>query len=254
MIQAAGTDAEESELREDDDEAGPDTDLEDEEPESDPDSGEDEDEDPTGGMGAVGENFRSGFVTVVGLPNAGKSTLINAFVGRAALITSYRPQTTRNQIRCIVTDKDRQVIFVDTPGFIPGKAVFDKTLRQEIYKGKEDVDVLLYVIDATRPNREKNRNAWKALTRETRAKKVLVLNKIDRFSKVELIPILSDHLEAFSPDELVPVSAKDQTNLAALDRVITASMPRGPMLYPEDIVVDRPTEFLLSEFVWNRSR
>lgn len=193
--------------------------------------------------------FRSGFVTIVGLPNAGKSTLINQFLERALCITSFKPQTTRYHLRCIATSEDRQMIFVDTPGFLTSQKQMDKLLRKEVYRGIEGVDVILFVIDATRLNLEANKEAWKALVTSSKAHRVLALNKIDKFSKVELIPILQKLQEQFEPEALVPISAYKRKNIEELDRVITGMLPEGPKYYPVDQVSDRPMEFLLSEFI-----
>lgn len=193
--------------------------------------------------------FRSGFVTIVGLPNAGKSTLINQFLERALCITSFKPQTTRYHLRCIATSDDRQMIFVDTPGFLTSQKQMDKLLRKEVYRGIEGVDVILFVIDATRLNLEANKEAWKALVTSSKSHRVLALNKIDKFSKVELIPILQKLQEQFEPEALVPISAYKRKNIEELDRVITGMLPEGPKYYPVDQVSDRPMEFLLSEFI-----
>ena len=193
--------------------------------------------------------FKSGFVTIVGMPNAGKSTLINAFLQKAMCITSFKPQTTRYHLRCIATSADRQIIFVDTPGWISSQKQMDKLLRKEIYRGAEGVDVIVYVIDATRMNIEANRDAWKSLVTSSKAHRVLALNKIDKFSRLQLIPMLDMLQKTFEPEVLVPVSAFKRTNIDELDRVVTAFLPTGPKYYPEEQVADRPTEFLLSEFI-----
>ena len=193
--------------------------------------------------------FRNGFVTIVGMPNAGKSTLVNAFLQKALCITSFKPQTTRYHLRCIATSADRQIVFVDTPGWIASQKPMDKAMRKEIYRGAEGVDVILYVVDATRLNVEANREAWKALVSSSKAHRVLVLNKIDKFSKVELIPMLTKLQEAFEPEALVPVSATKRKNLDELDKVVTGFLKEGPQFYPDDQVADRPIEFLLSEMI-----
>ena len=194
-------------------------------------------------------NFRSGFVTIVGMPNAGKSTLINGFLQKALCITSFKPQTTRYHLRCIATTPERQIVFVDTPGWIVSQKTMDKLMRKEIYRGAEGVDVIVFVIDALRLNLEENREAWKALVTSSKAHRVMVLNKIDKFSKVELIPMLEKLQKAFEPEALVPVSATKRTNVDELDRVVSGYLPVGPKFYPEDQVADRPTEFLLSEMI-----
>jgi GTP-binding protein Era len=196
-----------------------------------------------------GTPFRSGFATVLGLPNAGKSTLINSILGRSLCITSFLPQTTRYHLRCIATSERRQIVFVDTPGYVTRQNPVDRAMRREIYRGAEGVDVVLFVVDATRRNTDENREAWKALVSHSQASRVLVLNKVDRFAKVELIPMLEELAAEFAPDELVPVSAKKGTNLEELDRVITGLLPEGPRYYPGEAIVDRPLPFVLSEFI-----
>lgn len=193
--------------------------------------------------------FRSGFVSIVGMPNAGKSTLINQLLEKALCITSFKPQTTRYHLRCIATTPERQIVFVDTPGWVASQKQMDKLMRKEIYRGAEGVDVIIFVIDATRLNLEANREAWKALVTSSKSHRVLALNKIDKFSKVELIPILQKLQETFEPEALVPISAFKRSNIDELDRVITSMLPEGPQLYPEDQVADRPKEFLLAEMI-----
>jgi GTP-binding protein Era len=195
------------------------------------------------------EKFRSGFVTVMGMPNSGKSTLVNQMLERAICITSFKPQTTRYALRCIATSETRQLIFVDTPGWVASQKQMDKALRKEIYRGAEGVDVILYVVDATRLNVEANREAWKALTSSSKAHRVMVLNKIDKFSRLQLIPMLDMLQKTFEPADLVPVSAMKRKNIAELDRVITDHLPVGPKYYPDDAMVDRPLEFVFSEFI-----
>jgi GTP-binding protein Era len=193
--------------------------------------------------------FRSGFVTIVGMPNAGKSTLINSFLNKALCITSFKPQTTRYHLRCIVSSTDRQIIFVDTPGWVASQKAMDKALRKEIYRGAEGVDVIVYLIDATRLNVEANREAWKALVSSSSAHKVIAVNKIDKLSRLQLIPILDMLQKNFEPEAIVPISAFKGKNLDELDKVVSAFLPKGPRYYPEDQMVDRPLEFVLSEFV-----
>lgn len=201
-------------------------------------------------LGARPPGFRSGFVAVLGMPNVGKSTLVNALVGREILITSDKPQTTRHQIRCVSTRPDRQVLFVDTPGWLEQRRKLDRAMMKEIRMGLDGVDLLVFLVDGTRPELARVREVLGAVRGEgSKTPLVMVLSKIDKLGKTKAIPLLVKLQEEFSPNELVPVSGLQGDNLPELDRVLTSYLPEGPVLYPPETVVDRPETFLAAEFI-----
>lgn len=201
-------------------------------------------------LGEAPPGYKSGFVAVVGLPNAGKSTLINALLGREATITSPKPQTTRYRIRCVSTDARRQMIFVDTPGWLKDKRRIDRAMRDEILKGLDGVDVVLAVVDGTRPELGILGSVLARLGPEAGgAPVVAVLSKIDKVGKSGMIPLLTKVSEALAPRELVPVSSLEKDNLGELDRVLTALLPEGPVLFPPDLTTDRPPAFMCAELI-----
>jgi GTP-binding protein Era len=202
------------------------------------------------GLGEQPPGFRAGFVAVVGMPNAGKSTLVNALLGREALITSDKPQTTRHQIRCVSTTSERQLLFVDTPGWLRQRRGLDAAMAKEIRMGLEGVDVVLLVIDGLRPDLKKLEPVRQAAAEGAGgAPLVVALTKMDKLGKSKAIPLAAKITEILEPADLVPVSGLGRDNLAALDAVLTGHLPEGPVMYPPEVVVDRPESFLAAEFV-----
>ncbi|MBI4870086.1 MAG: GTPase Era [Candidatus Riflebacteria bacterium] len=193
--------------------------------------------------------FRSGFVAVLGLPNVGKSTLINGFFANDPLIVSYKPQTTRFHIRCISTTPERQMVLVDTPGWHSRGRGLGAFMRREITHSLSGADVLVYMLDASHLDLERNRYAHAVLMQGVTTPRVLVVNKIDRVGGGRLAQLLDQLTRVFEPKEIVPVSALEKANLDELDRVLTGLLPEGPPLYPPEIVVDKRHEFLYTEFI-----
>lgn len=193
--------------------------------------------------------FRSGFVSLLGFTNAGKSTLINRFVTGAPAIVSKHPQTTRVHQRCISTNDQRQIVFVDTPGWLERKGLMDKIIRKEINRGLAGSDVYLHVIDARRPDPERNLQLSRRLLRKCSSPVVVALNKVDGMARAKVLPMLTELFETLKPVEIVPVSAHRGSNFDELDRVLSRLLPEGPMLYPVDMRVDQPRDMLFSEFI-----
>lgn len=190
-------------------------------------------------------------MAVAGLPNAGKSTLINAFIEGQPLITSWRPQTTRFHIRCICSSPTRQIIFVDTPGWHRQKGRLEQFMLDEIARGLDGVDVIVYLVDASTPRPELNVKVWKQACELASGvrRRVLVLSKADTLPREDLLPLMQRFHDECSPDDIVPVSARKRENLDCLDQVLTLALPEGPRFYPEDILVDRPDDFVFAEFI-----
>jgi len=197
----------------------------------------------------MSEKFHSGFVSLIGLPNAGKSTLLNALVGQKVAIVADKPQTTRTSIQGVVTLPEAQIVFVDTPGIHKADTQLNKRLMHTVRGAMEERDLLLFVADATRKFGEDDRRAID-LAKKPGAPVVLVLNKVDLLrDKAALLPLIEDYKAAFEFAEFVPVSAVKGTGLDDLRRTIINMLPEGPRYFPDDYVTDQPERFLAAELV-----
>ncbi|MBG9801130.1 GTPase Era [Brevibacillus laterosporus] len=194
------------------------------------------------------ETFKSGFVSIIGRPNVGKSTLLNHVVGQKVAIMSNKPQTTRNQIRAVYTTDKGQLIFIDTPGIHKAKSKLGDYMVAAAENTLNEVDLVLFVIDAT-----EKRGAGEEYILE-RLKKVntpvfLVINKIDQIHPEELLPLIDEYRKHHDFKQIVPISALQGNNTDALLQSILLEMPEGPMYYPADQVTDHPERFIIAELI-----
>lgn len=191
--------------------------------------------------------MKSGFVCIAGMPNAGKSTLINSLVGEKVAIVSWRPQTTRNKILGVVNTSDAQIVFIDTPGIHRARNKLGEYMMQSVASGLKDVDGVLYVIDAAKGLREEDEEF---LSRRPDELPVIVaLNKQDAVTRDTLFAVL-DKLNAYkSVKAVVPVSAKKGENLQPLMEEIEKFIPEGEAMYPEDMYTDRTMRFMAAEII-----
>ena len=191
--------------------------------------------------------MRSGFICIAGMPNAGKSTLINALVGEKVAIVSWRPQTTRNKILGVVNTDDAQVVFIDTPGIHQAKNKLGKYMMQSVASGMKDVDGVIYVLDAAKGVREEDETF---LTERAESVPVIVaLNKQDAVTRDTLFAVL-DKLNAFrAVKAVVPVSAKKGENLEPLLAEAEKLLPEGEKMYPDDMYTDRTMRFMAAEII-----
>jgi GTP-binding protein Era len=197
----------------------------------------------------MSDSFHSGFVSLIGLPNAGKSTLLNALVGQKVAIVADKPQTTRTSIQGVVTLPDAQIVFVDTPGIHKADSPLNKRLMNTVRGALEERDLLLFVADATRKIGDEDKRAID-LARKPGAPVALVLNKVDLLrDKAPLLPLIEQYKAMFEFADFVPVSAARGTGLDDLRQTILKYLPEGPRYFPEDYVTDQPERFLAAELV-----
>ncbi|MCO4783060.1 MAG: GTPase Era [Candidatus Cloacimonetes bacterium] len=195
-------------------------------------------------------SFHSGYIAIIGLPNAGKSTLLNRLLDKELCIVSNKPQTTRNSILGIRNFEDHQMIFIDSPGWYEGKLKVDSFYREQVTQTIQDADIVIFVLDGTQPQFKQNKNLINLVRSSKNKEIILVFNKIDRLKQAKMIPLLSQIAEDH-PDlsEIVPCSARDGHNVDVLLDIIKSKIPEGPELYPDDMYTDKSPSFLMSEFL-----
>jgi len=193
--------------------------------------------------------FKSGFITIIGRPNVGKSTLLNLLTGEKIAIISNKPQTTRHTIRTILTTKEYQMVFVDTPGLHKPKNKLGEFMIQEALGTFDGVDLILYMIDA----RDKMIGPGDSMIIEELEKAgvptILLINKIDMVEKSSLLPLIAQYSEAFDFDEIIPISAMDPKTKDLVLDAIQKKLPEGDMYYPEDMVTDQQEKVLAQELI-----
>ncbi|GAB1825579.1 MAG: GTPase Era [Burkholderiales bacterium] len=195
------------------------------------------------------EDFRSGYVAVIGRPNVGKSTLINALVGEKVSITSKKPQTTRDRIMGVLTTEDAQYIFVDTPGFqTKHSSELLNRMNKSVKSSLSDVDVVVMVIESTgwKPEDEE---VLKLLPHDAK-NVILAINKTDEVKESEVIlPLIQESMKKFPFADVVPVSAEKNRQLDVLLQVIRKFLPEGDKLFEDDIYTDKSPRFLAAEII-----
>jgi GTP-binding protein Era len=196
--------------------------------------------------------FVSGFVSLVGRPNAGKSSLLNALVGSKVAIVAPKPQTTRTAIQGVLTTEEGQAVFLDTPGIHQGKALIHQRMMQAVREALAERDLLLFVADARREIREEDREAV-ALVARAATPVFAVLNKIDLVQpKSALLPVLDAYRALHEFQEFWPVSARTGEGVDELRRAIFRALPQGPAYFPADHLTDQPERFLVAELIRER--
>jgi GTP-binding protein Era len=193
-------------------------------------------------------SFRSGFVAIVGRPNAGKSTLINRFVGQKVAIVTSKPQTTRNRIQGIVTRPEGQIVFIDTPGLHAADSALGRQMMHEVAAALEGIDVLLLMVDASRalPHAD---DLMLEKAKRYHGKTILALNKVDGLPKAKLLPLIQAFHKVFEFSSIVPISALKGDGCDDLLSEIMNLLPEGEAYFPEDQVTDQPERFLAAEIV-----
>ncbi len=192
--------------------------------------------------------MKSGFVSLVGRPNVGKSTLLNSFLGSKVSIVSDKPQTTRNKIVGIYTEEKGQIIFLDNPGIHKPLHTLNKKMMEEVYSALEECDIILFLIDITKKWGKGDEFSLELL-KKYKKPKFLLINKIDLVKKSKALPIIEKFKDMNIFDEIIPISALTRANFDILNQKIFEYLPEGELLYPEDSVTVVRRKFLISEII-----
>ena len=194
-------------------------------------------------------NSRNSFVTIVGRPNVGKSSLLNALVGEKIAAVSSKPQTTRTKITGVVTKDKTQYVFMDTPGMHKAKNKLSEHMIRAINETAADVDVIMLVVDASKKPSDTEKQLA-ANSGSKNAKKILVINKIDLFDKKEdLISVITDYSSLARFDEVVPVSVKENDGLDIIMQILDKYAVEGPHYFPDDSITDQPEKVIMAEII-----
>ncbi len=191
-------------------------------------------------------SFRSGFATIVGRPNVGKSTLLNTLVGEKVAITSARPQTTRSRVMGVMGSENSQIVFVDTPGIHKPRTKLGEYMVQSIQEAMEGIDALLVLVDVTAIGPH-DRSIAEEMSRK-KVYKLLVLNKIDLVEPKALLGVI-DSFKDLPYDGIIPVSAKTGDGVEQLKKELTAHLPKGPKYFPDDMLTDQPERDICAELI-----
>ena len=193
--------------------------------------------------------FKSGFITIIGRPNVGKSTLLNLLTGEKVAIMSNKPQTTRHTIRTVLTTEEYQMIFVDTPGIHKPKNKLGEYMMQEALSTFEGVDLILFMVDANDKNIGPGDNIIIEELDKAGVPVVLLINKVDMVEKSSILPLIAQFNEAYEFEEIVPISASDARTKDQVLEIIQNLLPEGDMYYPEDMLTDQHEKVLAQELI-----
>ncbi len=196
----------------------------------------------------MSKNFHSGFVSLIGRPNVGKSTLMNLLIGEKISIISSKPQTTRNKIQTILTTDTMQVIFVDTPGIHKAKSKLGDYMVKSAETSLNDVDIVLYLIEPYEKIKDSDKEILERLEK-VNTPVFLVINKIDTVEKPQLLKVIENYSREYSFAEIIPLSALKGKNQETLLENIEKYLPEGPKYFPEDMITDQPEKQIVSEII-----
>ena len=195
------------------------------------------------------QSFKSGFVTLIGRPNVGKSTLMNHLIGQKIAITSKKPQTTRNRIQTVYTDAGKgQIIFVDTPGIHKAKNKLGEYMVNVAERALNEVDVVLWLVEPTNFIGAGERHIIEKL-KKVKTPVILIINKVDTVKKEEVLSYIDTYRKVYDFAEIVPISALRGENTEILPELIFKYLPDGPMFYDEDTVTDQPERQIVAELI-----
>jgi len=192
--------------------------------------------------------FKSGFVTIIGRPNVGKSTLINYIMGEKLSIVSNRPQTTRNNIQTILTTKDSQIIFVDTPGMHKPRHKLGEYMVKVAQQSTSEVDVILFI---TTPGDEIDKGDMHILEqlKDSKIPVFLLVNKIDENTQERVAKTIQGYSQYFNFKEIIPMAAIKGKNVDIVTKLVVENIPEGPLYYPEDMITDQQERFIITEII-----
>ena len=194
------------------------------------------------------ENFKSGFVAIIGRPNVGKSTLMNHLIGQKIAITSKKPQTTRNKIQTVYTCEDGQIIFLDTPGIHKAKNKLGEYMVNVAEQTLKDVDVILWLVEPTTYIGAGEKHIAEQL-QKTSLSVILVINKVDTVKKEDILQVIDNYRKLYDFAEIIPASALRGQNTKDIVNSLFKYMPYGPMFYDEDTVTDQPQRQIVAEII-----
>ena len=196
----------------------------------------------------MSKQFKSGFATLIGRPNVGKSTLMNQLIGQKIAITSNKPQTTRNKIQTVYTSEEGQIVFLDTPGLHKAKNKLGEYMVKSAERTFDEVDVILWLVEANPFIGAGDKHIAQMLS-GAKVPVILVINKIDSIKKDEVLPVIDAFRKIYDFADIVPVSARNGDNTDTLLDVIFSYLSEGPMFYDEDVVTDQPMRQIAAEIV-----
>lgn len=194
------------------------------------------------------ENYKSGFVTLIGRPNVGKSTLMNKIIGQKIAITSNKPQTTRNRIQTVYTGEGGQIIFADTPGIHKAKSKLGEYMVGIAKRTLSEVDVILWLVEPSTYIGASDESIARQLEK-VNIPVILVINKVDTIKKEEILRVIDTFRKIYDFSEIIPLSAKTGNNVEELIDLIFKYLPYGPMLYDEDTITDQPMKQIVAELI-----
>ena len=194
------------------------------------------------------ENFKSGFVAIIGRPNVGKSTLMNHLIGQKIAITSKKPQTTRNKIQTVYTCEDGQIIFLDTPGIHKAKNKLGEYMVNVAEQTLKDVDVIMWLVEPTTYIGAGEKHIAEQL-QKTSLPVILVINKVDTVKKEDILQVIDNYRKLYDFAEIIPASALRGQNMKDIVNSLFKYMPYGPMFYDEDTVTDQPQRQIVAEII-----
>ncbi len=195
----------------------------------------------------MSEQFKSGFVAIIGNPSVGKSTLINTIIGEKIAITSNKPQTTRNAIKGILTDENYQIVFLDTPGVNKTHTRLSKVMDKSINESISGTDVVIAMVDLTRRT---NTDLFLGKLNKVKCPVILLLNKVDILKeKQDILQVISEYNKLYRFDEIIPVSAYNKEDANKVIEAVVKRLPYGPQYYPEDMITDSPEKVMVAEII-----
>ena len=194
-------------------------------------------------------SFKSGFVSIIGRPNVGKSTLLNKLAGEKIAIMSDKPQTTRNAIKAIITGNDYQIVFIDTPGIHKPKHKLGEYMVKSATGSVGEVDAVIFIVDASDKSTGVGDQFILEKLRNIKIPVMLVLNKIDTIKKEELFKVISRMKDLYKFDSVIPVSAMQGDGVEIITEELKKIIPDGPKFFPEDMITDQPERIIVAEII-----